>query len=566
MISVDKLKVEFGATPLFQDVFGKTLVELARQNPRIVGVTPAMSTGCSMNLLMESMPERAFDVGIAEGHAATFSGGMAKEGLQPFCNIYSSFMQRAYDNVIHDIALLRLPVVLCLDRAGLVGEDGPTHHGVFDLAYFRPIPNLTIASPLDEHELRRLMYTAQLPDKGPFVIRYPRGRGVLVDWHCPFEEIPVGKGRRLKDGTDVVVISLGPIGNLAARAIGRVEREQGLSVAHYDLRFLKPLDEDLLHEVGRRFSRLVTVEDGVLKGGMGSAVLEFMADCGYAPRVCRVGVPDRFVDTDRDGWHFDPSADRTVPIILPRSYLAIYNFGFAQSRSLPKLSEGVIGMVDLAIHLRGNGHEEIMKGRVIGFSNRLNTILVPESFMEWSNRTFAPEADTAPTRLIVEVDNPTDDAIARFLQEKGYETDSDKLDAGRTTYFLKVVSGVMLCVGLLISALSFYILMLSIYLLVQKNTTKLENLLLIGYSPWRVGMPYQALTVGMNLLVLMLALGFLSLLRGFYIDTISVLFPQMEDAGMWPALALGIVLCLLVSVLNVCAIHAKVLAIWKHKG
>ena len=277
-------------------------------------------------------------------------------------------------------------------------------------------------------------------------------------------------------------------------------------------------------------------------------------------------VPDRFVDTDRDGWYFDPSADRTVPIILPRSYLAIYNFGFAQSRSLPKLSEGVIGMVDLAIHLRGNGHEEIMKGRVIGFSNRLNTILVPESFMEWSNRTFAPEADTAPTRLIVEVDNPTDDAIARFLQEKGYETDSDKLDAGRTTYFLKVVSGVMLCVGLLISALSFYILMLSIYLLVQKNTTKLENLLLIGYSPWRVGMPYQALTVGMNLLVLMLALGFLSLLRGFYIDTISVLFPQMEDAGMWPALALGIVLCLLVSVLNVCAIHAKVLAIWKHKG
>ena len=285
-----------GQPPLFQDVFGKTLVELARQNPRIVGVTPAMSTGCSMNLLMESMPERAFDVGIAEGHAATFSGGMAKDGLQPFCNIYSSFMQRAYDNVIHDIALLRLPVVLCLDRAGLVGEDGPTHHGVFDLAYFRPIPNLTIASPLDEHELRRLMYTAQLPDKGPFVIRYPRGRGVLVDWHCPFEEIPVGKGRRLKDGTDVAVISLGPIGNLAARAIGRVEREQGLSVAHYDLRFLKPLDEDLLHEVGRRFSRLVTVEDGVLKGGMGSAVLEFMADCGYAPRVCRVGVPDRFVE------------------------------------------------------------------------------------------------------------------------------------------------------------------------------------------------------------------------------------------------------------------------------
>ena len=282
--------------PLYQDVFGETLVELAKVNPRIVGVTPAMPTGCSMNKLMEAMPDRAFDVGIAEGHAATFSGGMAKEGLQPFCNIYSSFMQRAYDNVIHDIALLRLPVVLCLDRAGLVGEDGPTHHGVFDLAYFRPIPNLTIASPMNEHELRRLMYTAQLPDKGPFVIRYPRGRGVLLDWRCPLEEVPVGKGRKLKDGTDVAVLTLGPIGNVAARAIERAGKDARLSVAHYDLRFLKPLDEELLHEVGRNFRRIVTVEDGVIQGGMGSAVLEFMADNGYTPRVERIGVPDRFIE------------------------------------------------------------------------------------------------------------------------------------------------------------------------------------------------------------------------------------------------------------------------------
>lgn len=282
--------------PLYQEVFGHTLVELAEKNPKIVGVTPAMPTGCSMNLLMKEMPDRAFDVGIAEGHAATFSGGMAKEGLQPFCNIYSSFMQRAYDNVIHDIALLRLPVVLCLDRAGLVGEDGPTHHGAFDLAYFRPVPNLTLSSPMDEHELRRLMYTAQLPGKGPFVIRYPRGRGVLVDWKCPLEEIPVGKGRKLKDGKELAVITLGPIGNVAAKAIERAEKEKGLSIAHYDLRFLKPLDEEMLHEVGSTFTHILTVEDGVRKGGMGSAVLEFMADNGYHPTVKRLGIPDEFVE------------------------------------------------------------------------------------------------------------------------------------------------------------------------------------------------------------------------------------------------------------------------------
>lgn len=286
-----------GMPPLFQDVFGHTLVELAEQNPRIVGVTPAMPTGCSMNFLMEQMPGRAFDVGIAEGHAVTFSGGMAKDGLLPFCNIYSSFMQRAYDNVIHDVAIQRLPVVLCLDRAGLVGEDGPTHHGMFDLAYMRPIPNLTVSSPMDEHELRRLMYTAQLPDKGPFVIRYPRGRGVLVDWKCPLEEIPVGRGRKLKEGRDLAVITIGPIGNTAAHAIAQVEKENPKqSIAHYDLRFLKPLDEELLHEIGTRFNHIITIEDGVKAGGMGSAVLEFMADHGYSPKLQRIGIPDHFIE------------------------------------------------------------------------------------------------------------------------------------------------------------------------------------------------------------------------------------------------------------------------------
>lgn len=285
-----------GMPPLFQEVFGHTLVELAEKNDRIVGVTPAMPTGCSMNLLMDKMPDRAFDVGIAEGHAVTFSGGMAKDGLLPFCNIYSSFMQRAYDNIIHDVAIQRLPVVFCLDRAGLVGEDGPTHHGVFDMAYLHPIPNLTISSPMDEHELRRLMYTAQLPDKGPFVIRYPRGRGSLVDWQCPLEEIPIGKGRKLKEGTDLAVVTIGPIGKLAAKAIERAEKEKGFSVAHYDLRFLKPLDEEMLHEIGKTFKRILTVEDGIIQGGMGSTLLEFMADHGYYPELHRIGVPDKFIE------------------------------------------------------------------------------------------------------------------------------------------------------------------------------------------------------------------------------------------------------------------------------
>lgn len=287
--------------PKFQDVFGKTLLELAQQNDKIVGVTPAMPTGCSMNIMMRAMPGRTFDVGIAEGHAVTFSGGMAKDGLLPFCNIYSSFMQRAYDNIIHDAAIMRLNMVLCLDRAGIVGEDGPTHHGAFDMAFLRPIPNLTIASPLDEHELRKLMYTAQLPDKGTFVIRYPRGSGSLIDWHCDFEELPIGRGRCLKEGTDLAVLSIGPIGTEVAQAITMAEMAAAnsgrtLSVAHYDMRFLKPIDTDLLHEVGHRFSRIITVEDGVVEGGLGSAVLEYMSDHNLAPHVHRIGIPDRFIE------------------------------------------------------------------------------------------------------------------------------------------------------------------------------------------------------------------------------------------------------------------------------
>lgn len=316
--------------PKFQDVFGETLLELARQNPRIVGVTPAMPSGCSMNIMMKEMPDRAFDVGIAEGHAVTFSGGMAKDGLLPFCNIYSSFSQRAYDNIIHDVALLNLPVVICLDRAGLVGEDGPTHHGAFDIAALRPIPNLTIAAPMDEPELRRMMYTAQLPDKGPFVIRYPRGRGSVVDWRCPLEEIPIGKGRKLRDGEDVAVLSYGPLGVsviealsdedgafsdecLALRdergALGDGEKQDSASgqmctakharqksVAHYDMRFVKPLDEEILEEVGRKFKRIVTIEDGSRDGGFGSAVLEWMADHGYTPHITRLGLPNSFIE------------------------------------------------------------------------------------------------------------------------------------------------------------------------------------------------------------------------------------------------------------------------------
>lgn len=282
-----------GMPPKFQDVFGETLLELAQANPKIVGVTPAMPTGCSMNIPMKVMPDRMFDVGIAEGHAVTFSAGMAKDGLIPFCNIYSAFAQRAYDNIIHDVAILKLPVVLCLDRAGLVGEDGPTHHGAFDMAALRPIPNLTISSPMNEHELRNLMYTAQLEGKGPFVIRYPRGNGVLTNWRCPFEEIKIGTGRKLRDGDDVAVLTIGPIGNDVTKVIDEIK---DLSVAHYDMRFLKPLDEDILHEVGKKFRRIITVENGVRNGGLGSAVLEWMSDHDYDVKVTRMGLPDQFVE------------------------------------------------------------------------------------------------------------------------------------------------------------------------------------------------------------------------------------------------------------------------------
>lgn len=284
-----------GGSPRFQDVFGETLVELAQANGHVVGITPAMPTGCSMNKLAEVFPDRFFDVGIAEGHAVTFSAGLAKGGSLPFCNVYSSFMQRGYDNLIHDVALQRLDFVLCLDRAGIVGEDGPTHHGAYDLAYLRPIPNLTISSPYDECELRRLMYTAAQPGAGAFVIRYPRGKGSLVDWRCPLETVEVGKGRCIKKGTDVAFLTIGPIGKVMEAAVAEAEK-QGVSVAHYDMRFLKPIDTAILREVGENFKYVVTLEDGTVKGGLGSAVLEYMAASGYSPKVEIMGIPDEFIE------------------------------------------------------------------------------------------------------------------------------------------------------------------------------------------------------------------------------------------------------------------------------
>ena len=280
--------------PLFQDVFGHTLLELARENEKIIGITPAMPSGCSMSFMMHEMPDRVYDVGISEGHAVTFSAGLAKEGMMPFCNIYSSFMQRAFDNVIHDVALQNLDMVLCLDRAGLVGADGATHHGAFDLAAFRCVPNLTIASPMNVIELRNLMYTASQPGHGPFMIRYPRGKGVLLDWHLPFQSMEVGKGYCVTEGDDVAVLSLGPLGYMVQKTISKA-KELGISVAHYNMLFLKPLDETLLHEVAKKFKKIVTVEDGSIKGGFGSAVLEFLADNNYTGHiVSRVGLPDQF--------------------------------------------------------------------------------------------------------------------------------------------------------------------------------------------------------------------------------------------------------------------------------
>ncbi len=282
--------------PKFQDVFGHTIVELAEQNPKIVGITPAMPSGSSLNIMMKAMPDRAFDVGIAEQHAVTLSAGMATQGLTVFCNIYSSFMQRAYDQVIHDVCIQQLPVIFCLDRAGFAGADGPTHHGAYDIAYMRCIPNMVVASPMNEEELRNLMFLAQSDEfqsgHQAITLRYPRGEGVMPDWKKPFSVIQVGKGRKLKDGEDIAILSFGPIGNEASKAI----QNSPYSIAHYDMRFAKPLDEELLHEVFQKFDRVITVEDGCLMGGIGSAILEFMVEHGYSAKVRRLGIPDRTVE------------------------------------------------------------------------------------------------------------------------------------------------------------------------------------------------------------------------------------------------------------------------------
>ncbi len=290
-----KVTSDHPLAPKFQDVFGETLLDLAGKNENIVAITPAMPTGSGLKTMMEEMPDRTFDVGIAEQHAVTFSAGLAIQGLLPYCNIYSTFMQRAYDQVIHDAALQNLNVVFCLDRGGLVGDDGATHHGVFDLAFMRSVPNMIVSAPMNEVELRNLMYTAQLRPHGPFSIRYPRGRGVIPDWKRPYEEIPIGKGRQISEGNDLAILSVGTAGNLVSEAI-RMLRKENISIAHYDMRFVKPLDEELLHEVFRKFKSVITVEDGVIQGGFGSAVLEFAADHEYTARIKRLGVPDRFID------------------------------------------------------------------------------------------------------------------------------------------------------------------------------------------------------------------------------------------------------------------------------
>ncbi len=289
--------------PKYQDVFGHTIVELAEKNKKIVGVTPAMPSGSSLNIMMKAMPERSFDVGIAEQHAVTFSAGMATQGLVPFCNIYSSFMQRAYDQVIHDVALQNLNVIFCLDRGGLVGADGATHHGAYDLAYMRCIPNMVVSAPMNEEELRNLMFSAQLEDKGPFTIRYPRGNGVLTDWKTPFKEIKIGKGRKITNGEDIAILSIGHPGNFAQEAIAKMS-DSGISIAHYDMRFVKPLDEMLLHEIFGKFKKIITIEDGCIMGGFGSAIIEFMVDQKYQSEVVRLGIPDEYIHhgTQEELW------------------------------------------------------------------------------------------------------------------------------------------------------------------------------------------------------------------------------------------------------------------------
>jgi 1-deoxy-D-xylulose-5-phosphate synthase len=310
--------------PKYQDVFGHTIVELAEKNDKIMGVTPAMPSGCSLNIMMEAMPKRAFDVGIAEQHAVTFSAGLATQGLVPFCNIYSSFMQRAYDQVLHDVALQNLNVVFCLDRGGLVGADGATHHGAYDLAYMRSIPKMVVSAPMNEEELRNLMYTAQLENKGPFTIRYPRGNGVMTEWKTPLKEIKIGTGRKINNGEDLAILTVGHPGNFAVEAIAEM-KNLGLSVAHYDMRFVKPIDEVMLHEVFSKFKKVITVEDGCLMGGFGSAILEFMADNNYAAQVVRLGIPDQYIHhgTQKELWAdcgFDaPSIVKTAKKMLQYS-------------------------------------------------------------------------------------------------------------------------------------------------------------------------------------------------------------------------------------------------------
>ncbi len=314
--------------PKYQDVFGHSIVELAKLNPKIVGITPAMPSGCSLNIMMKEIPDRAFDVGIAEQHAVTFSAGLATQGMIPFCNIYSSFMQRGYDQVVHDVALQNLHVVFCLDRGGLAGADGPTHHGAFDIAYFRCIPNMIVSAPMDEIELRNLMYTAQLEStNAPFSIRYPRGNGVTIDWRKPFQEIQVGKGRKICDGEEVAILTIGHPGNFAVKACKELEAE-GMNPAHYDMRFVKPIDADLLHLVFKKYKKILTVEDGCLMGGFGSAVIEFMADNGYNANVARLGIPDRFIEHGEqkelyDECHFDSDAiKKAIRQLVDESVLA----------------------------------------------------------------------------------------------------------------------------------------------------------------------------------------------------------------------------------------------------
>ncbi len=320
-----KVKTDKAQPLLYQEIFGHTVLELAEKNEKIVGITPAMPTGSSLNIMMDKMPDRSFDVGIAEQHAVTFSAGLASQGMIPFCNIYSTFMQRAYDQVIHDVALQKLDVVFCLDRGGLVGSDGATHHGAYDLAYFRAIPNMTVSAPMDEEELRNLMYSAQLGGKGPFSIRYPRGSGIMVDWKTPFKEIPVGKGRLISKGDDIAILSIGYAGNLVQDAVEKL-KQQNIQVTHYDMRFVKPLDDSILHKVGEKFKHVITVEDGTIIGGLGGAVLEFFSDKGYSTQVKRLGIPDKFIDhgTQMELYKecgFDPESIKKLAMKLVRSKL-----------------------------------------------------------------------------------------------------------------------------------------------------------------------------------------------------------------------------------------------------